>query len=37
LPFNGSSNGAWFIADIDTLKKFYGQGFRENSIPRNPK
>jgi hypothetical protein len=27
---------AWFIADIDTLKKFYGQGFRENSIPRNP-
>ncbi len=27
---------AWFIADIDTLKKFYGQGFRENLIPRNP-
>jgi hypothetical protein len=26
---------AWFIADIDTLKKFYGQGFRENSIPKN--
>jgi hypothetical protein len=26
---------AWFIADIDTLKKFYGQGFRETSIPRN--
>jgi hypothetical protein len=26
---------AWFLADIDTLKKFYGQGFRENSIPRN--
>jgi hypothetical protein len=26
---------AWFIADIDTLKKFYGQGFRENLIPRN--
>ena len=27
---------AWFIADIDTLKKFYGQGFRENLIPKNP-
>ncbi len=26
---------AWLIADIDTLKKFYGQGFKENSIPRN--
>jgi len=26
---------AWLIADIDTLKKFYGQGFRENLIPRN--
>jgi hypothetical protein len=27
---------AWFIADLDTLKKFYGQGFRENLIPKNP-
>jgi Domain of unknown function (DUF4276) len=27
---------AWFIADISTLKRFYGQGFKENSIPRNP-
>jgi hypothetical protein len=26
---------AWFIADIETLKKFYGRGFRENSIPKN--
>lgn len=26
---------AWFIADIDTLKKFYGQGFKENLIPKN--
>ena len=25
---------AWFIADIDTLKEFYGQGFKENSIPK---
>jgi Domain of unknown function (DUF4276) len=26
---------AWFIADIETLKKYYGQGFRENIIPKN--
>lgn len=26
---------AWFIADLDTLKRFYGQGFRENYIPKN--
>ncbi|MBW4645774.1 MAG: DUF4276 family protein [Goleter apudmare HA4340-LM2] len=26
---------AWLIADIETLKKFYGQGFRENAIPKN--
>lgn len=26
---------AWFIADIETLKKFYGQGFKENAIPKN--
>lgn len=26
---------AWFIADIETLKQFYGQGFLENSIPKN--
>lgn len=25
---------AWFIADIDALKKFYGQGFNENAIPK---
>lgn len=25
---------AWFIADIDTLNKFYGQGFNETSIPK---
>ncbi len=23
---------AWFIADIDALKKYYGQGFKENAI-----
>ena len=26
---------AWFMADIDTLKKFNGQGFKENAIPKN--
>ncbi|MDB9305746.1 DUF4276 family protein [Nodularia spumigena CS-591/12] len=27
---------AWFIADIETLTKYYGQGFRKNAIPKNP-
>lgn len=26
---------AWFIADIDALKKFYGQNFKESAIPKN--
>ncbi|MEG4490226.1 DUF4276 family protein [Microcoleus sp. D3_18_C4] len=26
---------AWFMADIDTLKRFYGQGFKQNEIPKN--
>ncbi|MEG4624622.1 DUF4276 family protein [Microcoleus sp. w1-18aA5] len=26
---------AWFMADIETLKRFYGQGFKENAIPKN--
>lgn len=26
---------AWFIADIDTLKKIYGHGFKENLIPKS--
>ncbi|MDB9318180.1 DUF4276 family protein [Nodularia spumigena] len=26
---------AWFIADIETLTKYYGQGFRKNAIPKN--
>ena len=25
---------AWLMADIDTLKRFYGQGFKENAIPK---
>ena len=28
---------SWFIADIDALKRFYGQGFKESAIPSNPK
>ncbi|BCL38201.1 DUF4276 family protein [Nostoc sp. MS1] len=26
---------AWFIADVKTLKEFYGQGFKENAISKN--
>lgn len=26
---------AWFIADVDKLKEFYGRGFNENAIPRD--
>lgn len=26
---------AWFIADIEALKNFYKQGFKENLIPKN--
>lgn len=26
---------AWFVADIDTLKQFYGQGLKETAIPGN--
>ena len=25
---------AWFIADVEKLAEFYGQGFRESAIPR---
>lgn len=27
---------AWFLADVEALKRFYGQGFKENAIPKNP-
>lgn len=27
---------SWLIADSATLKKFYGQDFKENAIPKNP-
>jgi len=26
----------WIMADVDTLSRFYGQGFNANAIPRNP-
>jgi ribosomal protein S21 len=28
---------AWFIADIDALGDYYGKGFQESAIPKNPK
>jgi hypothetical protein len=28
---------SWYLAHIDALKDFYGQGFQENSLPKNPK
>ncbi len=27
---------AWFVADIETLKEFYKQGFNPNPFPKNP-
>lgn len=27
----------WFLADLETLKDFYGQGFLPGSLPQNPK
>ena len=27
---------SWFLADIDTLKNFFGKGFNINSLPKNP-
>ncbi|HEV2383514.1 MAG TPA: DUF4276 family protein [Terriglobia bacterium] len=27
---------AWFIADVAALVRFYGQGFRQSIIPKNP-
>lgn len=27
---------AWFVADIATLRSYYGQGFNQNPIPNNP-
>jgi hypothetical protein len=26
---------AWFIADIETLEKFYGKDFKKNALPKN--
>ena len=27
---------SWFLADTNVLKSFYGQGFRAQSLPKNP-
>jgi hypothetical protein len=27
---------AWFLADLDSLRKYYGQGFNENCLPQQP-
>jgi Domain of unknown function (DUF4276) len=27
---------AWLIADVDALRRYYGSGFQESAIPRNP-
>lgn len=27
---------SWFLADVDALKRFYGQEFKESAIPKNP-
>ena len=27
---------SWFLADVDTLESFYGQGFRPQDLPKNP-
>jgi hypothetical protein len=28
---------SWFLADKEALEKFYGQGFKNNSLPAKPK
>ena len=28
---------AWFLADVEALKNFYGPGFKENKLPKNSK
>lgn len=27
---------SWFLADVDTLERFYGQTFRQGALPQNP-
>ena len=27
---------SWFLADVDALEGYYGQGFRSGSLPKNP-
>ena len=26
----------WFLADVNTLESYYGQGFRRQALPQNP-
>ena len=28
---------SWFLADVDSLEKFFGDGFRRATLPKNPK
>jgi len=28
---------AWFIADMDALRHYYGPGFQESALPKNPR
>jgi hypothetical protein len=27
---------SWFLADVETLASYFGQGFQESALPRNP-
>ena len=33
IHFMAQCMEAWFIADVDSIESFYGQGFRRNAIP----
>jgi len=34
--FMAQATEAWFVADVGALSQFYGHGFQDNAIPRNP-
>ena len=36
LHFMAQSMESWLIADRQMLKRYFGTGFRENALPRNP-
>ena len=27
---------SWFLADVETLERYYGRGFRRQALPKNP-